>query len=67
MYAPPGVSAAIAAYSSGGMVSREKAHGQKSAVRGYPLSTLEHGGFLLKRTNYNAPPFGFDTKKCRTD
>jgi hypothetical protein len=31
------------------------------------LSTPEHGGFVLKRTNYNAPPFGFDTKKCRKD
>ena|GEM_PF-341398 len=31
------------------------------------LSTSEHGGFVLKRTNYNAPPFGFDTKKCRKD
>jgi hypothetical protein len=31
------------------------------------LSTSERGGFVLKRTNYNAPPFGFDTKKCRKD
>lgn len=31
------------------------------------LSTSESGGFVLKRTNYNAPPFGFDTKKCRKD
>jgi hypothetical protein len=31
------------------------------------LSTPQHGGFVLKRTNYNAPPFGFDTKTCRKD
>jgi hypothetical protein len=31
------------------------------------LSTSESGGFVLKRTNYNAPPLGFDTKKCRKD
>jgi len=31
------------------------------------LSTSESGGFALKRTNYNAPPLGFDTKKCRKD
>jgi hypothetical protein len=31
------------------------------------LSTSESGGFVLKRTNSNAPPLGFDTKKCRKD
>jgi hypothetical protein len=31
------------------------------------LSTPQHGGFILKRANFNAPPFGFDTKKCPKD